>query len=265
MYLLYVDESGDSGRRGSKHLLLGGAALFEGKWRSVQSELAVMLERYFPNVADRPRELHCTDIRRGRSAYSQLTPRDRQALLDDACGMVNALGPTEVALFTVVFDKAWWFSRNAGKSGDDLYLELFENLVARFDLFLRRRYRDGQPAKGLIIADPSKPALSKALRTAVLQFHQTGTRWAQLHNVIESVLFLESHESPGLQLADLCSYAVWRAAEYDDAGLAIKLKNAFDREALTATVNPGKWHGIRYDGPHNSPVRAIFQSIWPAP
>lgn len=262
MYLLYVDESGDSGRKGSRHLLLGAAALFEGKWRAVKTDLEHLLEKYFPDLADRPAELHCTDVRRGRGPYSKLSKEDRSALLQDACALLKGLAGNEIALFTVVCDKQWWFKRNPGKSADDLYLELFENLVSRFDMFLTRRRQEGQPSKGLIIADPRNSALSKALRQAVLQFHRSGTRWTELRNVIESVLFLESHESPGVQLGDLCSYAMWRAAEYEDTALLLALKYCFDREGFTAG-RTGKWHGVRFDGPHNSLVRATIRTIWP--
>ena len=50
--------------------------------------------------------------------------------------------------------------------------------------------------EGMIIVDPRNSALSKALRNSVLQFHETGTPWAALENVIESVIFLESQGSP---------------------------------------------------------------------
>lgn len=57
MYLLYVDESGDPGPNGSDFLLLGAAALFEGKWRHVDQEIRNLLDRYFTSLP-RPDELH---------------------------------------------------------------------------------------------------------------------------------------------------------------------------------------------------------------
>jgi hypothetical protein len=39
MYLLYVDESGDPGPAGSRFLVLGSAAIFEGKWLPVEREI----------------------------------------------------------------------------------------------------------------------------------------------------------------------------------------------------------------------------------
>jgi hypothetical protein len=68
MYLCYVDESGDTGPRGSRHLLLGAAVLFEGRWSSVSNDFADVIGRYFP-VMPRPREIHCADVRGGRDDF----------------------------------------------------------------------------------------------------------------------------------------------------------------------------------------------------
>jgi len=247
MYLCYVDESGDTGAKGSRHLLLGAAALFEGRWSYVKQDIEALLGRYFP-VGLRPAEVHCTDVRHGRGPYSRLRPDQRAALLNDLCQAVTAMLDVEVRLFTVVYDKGWWAARNPGKSGEDLYLDAFENLVSRFDLFLRRRRAEDRPSKGVMIVDPHSTSLSAALRSALHRFQSSGTRWATLYNVIEAVMFLDSHESPGLQLADLCSYAVWRLAEFGDEGLVRQLAAAFDREPMTSTVSPGKWHGVKYFG-----------------
>jgi hypothetical protein len=250
-------------RSGSRHLLLGAAALFEGKWRRLKTDIESLLARYFPNAADRPPEIHCSDVRRGRNQHSKLDRPQRARLLQDACAIVAGLGEKEVTLFTVVYDKKWWWHRNPGKSGDDLYQAAFENLISRFDYYLKRRHAEGQSSKGLIIADPRSTAFSAALRSAVLKYHAVGTQWAKLENLVESVLFLASHESPGLQVADLCSYAVWRFVEHSDDSLGKPLRHCFDREPVTSHLKPGHWHGVRYYG-SDPAVRARLQTLWTA-
>jgi hypothetical protein len=170
--------------------------------------------------------------------------------------------PTELALFTVIADKQWWFQQNPGQDGDALYAELFEHLSGRFDLFLRRRYAEGSPNKGIIIADEHKASLSRALRSDHRQFQQQGNRWSRLYNLIETVFFLDSAESPGLQLADLCAYAAWRLATANDNQLAQFLAPCFDREPLTARINPGKWHGVKYLGA-DAQVQRQISAVWP--
>ena len=154
-------------------------------------------------------------------------------------------------------DKTEWRARNPEKTGDDLYLEAFEELVSRVDLFLRRCHAEGRPSKTLMIVDPHSSAMSGALKRALGSFQTAGTRWGNLYNVIEAVMFLGSHESPGLQLADLCSYAVWRLVEYGDSGLAGQLVPVFDREPLSSALNAGKWHGVKYFGTDPATLASI--------
>lgn len=124
-YLLYVDESGDPGIHGSSHLVLAGAALFEGKWLPLDRDLRTLIDRYFP-APPKPTEIHLAELRQGRGAFRTLTAARRNGLLSDFCGLANNLLPTELTMFTVIADKQQWFGNNAGKTGDDLYAEMFE-------------------------------------------------------------------------------------------------------------------------------------------
>lgn len=263
MYLLYVDESGDPGNPaagGSSYLVLGAAALFEGKWLYLERDLRLLIDRYFP-APPKPTEIHLTDLRKGSREFRTLTRVRREELLNEFCQIALNLLPTELTMFTVIADKAHWFGANPGRTGDDLYTEMFEDLSSRFDLYLRRRYAESAPSKGVIIADEHKPALSHALKTNHRLFQRRGTRWASLHNLVETVFFLSSHESPGLQLADLASYAVWRLVTANDPGIALNIGPIFDREPLTSRISPGKWHGVKFLG--NDPaIKARLQTVW---
>jgi hypothetical protein len=260
VYLLYVDESGDPGPAGSPYLILAGAALFEGKWLPLERDLRNLIDRYFP-APPKPTEIHLADLRKGKKAFRGLTATQRISLLNDFCALALNLLPTELVMFAVIADKAYWFTGNPGKTGDDLYAELFEVLSSRFDLFLRRRYAEGAPNKGILIADPHKESLSDALRRNQRIYQRHGHRWDALYNLVETVFFLPSNESPGLQLADLAAFAAWRLASANDAHIAQLIAPLFDREPMTSRVNPGKWHGIKYIG--NDPaIRARLNAVW---
>lgn len=258
MYLCCVDESGDLGRTGSRHLLLAAALVFESRWRGAKAEIDALLHRYFTSSPP-PRELHCTDVRGGRGPFARLAKPTRLALLDEFCALTA--DPTlDVRLFAVVFDKAWWLARNPSKDAKDLYRAAFEDLVSRVDRFLHRSDALGRSAKGLMIADAHSGTLSAALRSDLGMFQQSGTRWSDVHELIETLMFLQSHESPGLQLADLCAYAVGRLVEHGDDRLARQLAVAFDRDATTAAV-PGKWHGVKYHG-GDATVSGAIAGVW---
>jgi hypothetical protein len=261
LYLLYVDESGDPGAGGSPYLILGGAALFEGKWSPLESDLRALLDRYFP-TPPQPTEIHLAELRKGKGPFRTLSSADRFRLLTDFCSVACGMLPTELVMFGVIADKAHWFTNNPGKTGDDLYADMFEDLSSRFDLFLRRRYSEGAPNKGVIIADPHKPSLCAALKANHGIYQRKGHKWDVLYNLIETVFFLESNESPGLQLADLAAYALWRLVAANDDSIATQIRRQFDREPLSSRINPGKWHGVKFLGADTN-VRARLQAVWP--
>ncbi|MBI3469133.1 MAG: DUF3800 domain-containing protein [Planctomycetes bacterium] len=261
MYLLYVDESGDPGRASSPFLILGAAALFEGKWLPFERDLRALIDKYFP-AGPKPAELHMSELRKGKKEFRVLTPVQRSLLADEFCQLALDLLSTELVMFSVIADKPHWFAANPGKTGDDLYAEMFEHLSSRFDLFLRRRYAENSPSKGIIIADPHKPSLSEALKTNQRLYQRQGHRWDVLYNLVETVFFLASHDSPGIQLADLAAYSVWRLVSANDDQLARKIAPIFDRESPAARINPGKWHGIKYLG-NDTAIRNRLTSVWP--
>lgn len=261
MYLLYVDESGDPGPNGSRFLILGAVALFEGKWLHIERDLRLLIDRYFP-TSPKPTEIHLAELRKGKGIFRRLSPSDRSRLIADFCTIATGLLATEMTMFAIIADKPWWFANNPGKTGDDLYAELFEDLSSRFDLYLRRRYAEGAPSKGIIIADEHKQSLSQSLKKNHQVFQRQGHRWNVLYNLIETVFFLNSHDSPGLQSADLAAYAAWRLVNANDPPIATAVAQLFDREPLTSRINPGKWHGVKYLG-NDSAIRNRLLTVWP--
>ena len=92
-------------------------------------------------------------------------------------------------------------------------------------------------------------------------FQRQGHGWNVLYNLIETDFFLDSHESPGLQLADLASYAVWRLVNSNDTAIIGKIAQLFDREPTSSRINPGKWHGVKYMGA-DAVMRAQVDAVW---
>ena len=113
----------------------------------LEKDLRGLIDRYFP-APPKPTEIHLAELRQGRGAFRSLTPARRTGLLSDFCALANNLLATELTLFAVIVDKARWFATNTGKTGDDLYAEMFEDLSSRFDLYLRAGMRKARQAKG---------------------------------------------------------------------------------------------------------------------
>ena len=157
-----------------------------------------------------------SELRKGKHTFRHITAAQRDLLLNGFCQLAANLLSAELVMFSVIADKPHWFGANPGKTGDDLYAEMFEDLSSRFDLFLRRRYAENSPNKGILSPTPINPRYPRRLRTNQRIYQRKGHRWDVLHNLIETVFFLASNESPGIQLADLASHAVWRLVSAND-------------------------------------------------
>ena len=91
---------------------------------------------------------------------------------------------------------------------EDHYGSAFEDLVSRFDLYVRRLNRSNeQEQRGIIaVAESSYRANLEALGE---RFRGGGTRWGQLRTLAEVPFFLPSKNTRLLQLADFCANAIY--------------------------------------------------------
>jgi hypothetical protein len=237
MYLLYVDESGDGGidPGSSRHLVLSGVAMHEGQWRTLTQSLDEIQEIHFP-LSGNNIEFHASDIRSGRSVYRGIAPQERAAILADVYHVIPSTRQG-LTLFAVIVDKQALFYKYNGKVAP--YDRAFEGLCTMFNFFLQRmQKRTKNVLRGIVVFDEARPSLSKQIRTLLAQFQAGGTRWATMTNLIETAFFFDSRNSRIMQLADFCSYAVYRWYEADDDSFLRKIYPKFDRHGA-------KLHGLK--------------------
>lgn len=92
----------------------------------------------------------------------------------------------------------------------------FEQLVSRFEQYLRVIGKNiANPSYGLLIHDNNETIAKK--HTALMNnFHQTGTLWTKIDNIIETPLFVDSQLTSMVQIADVCAYALRRYLENNE-------------------------------------------------
>lgn len=112
--------------------------------------------------------------------------------------------------------------------------EAFTQLVTRFEFFLRKRRGE----YGMLIVDYDR---NKELRFVKLlsRFQRQGGPWADIDHVIEAPYFVESTTNAGIQLADLCSYALRRYLENQEGERFLPLLPRFYQ-------TPTGLHGLRH-------------------
>jgi len=130
--------------------------------------------------------------------------------------------------------------------------QAFEQVVSRFDSFLQRRHRwkqENNPRppidNGLLILDKDY-STEAALQDQFTRYRQQGHPWGNLRHVIDVPFFASSEQLGGLQLVDVCAYAVRRYLDTNAVPNSheernfLRIFHRFDRD------NSGKLHGLRH-------------------
>jgi hypothetical protein len=104
----------------------------------------------------------------------------------------------------------------------------YEQLITRFNHFLRRQHRNNNTHRGLVIFD--KSAYENYLQEKTAFFRDVGTKFGKINNLSELPLFLDSKASRIIQLADFIAYAIHRKYKLNDDTFFEIIKPRFDAE-----------------------------------
>ena len=161
------------------------------------------------------------------AAYIHLTYDERKAFITEVADCVAGWGYAR--LFAECVDKIHFDPLRNPYSLDEL---VFAQIVSRFEQYLENI---GEPAKrsfGLLIHDNNETVASK--HTQLMKFfHQEGTLWTDINNIIETPLFVDSELTSLVQIADLCSYSLRRYLENGERQLFDLVFQRADRKGNT--------------------------------
>jgi hypothetical protein len=222
MHLLYLDESGAVSDPQQQYFVLAGVAVFERKTHWIEQELNKIAARFSPDNSYAI-ELHGSPMRGGSDGWRDYPREDRLQAMKDALQITVADNSRQgVRLFGAVV-------RKASLIGSDPVEHSFEQLVSRFDLFLKRQYaKHADPQRGLMLFDKSSTEIR--LQTLAREFKHAGHTWGQTKNYAEVPVFLDSKASRLIQLADLVAYALFRKYEANDDSFFAVIENCFDSD-----------------------------------
>lgn len=169
------------------------------------------------------------------TSYIHLTHDERVAALNDVADVISKWG--NARLFAECIDKTHHDPMIARRSVGE---QAFEQVVSRFQRYLNNMSSNAM-AYGLLIHDNNE-SVSKKHTEMMRQFHQGGTLWMSIDNLIETPLFVDSSLTRMVQIADLCAYALRRYAENGEADLFRKIFARADRSG-TKTVGVRHYAG----------------------
>ena len=259
MYLCYIDESGvpEIGR-GTSHFVLVGLSIEAWDWKrqdravsaikarygltNVEVHTGWMTRRYAEqeHIADfeklswqdrraqskTAREAHLLKIAatkgpnaaqplrktyRKSECYTHLTLSERIAFLRELADLIGGWGNTR--LFSESIDKTSFGSVQPLIPPRE---EAFTHVVNRFERYLTDI--GGPQTVGLLAHDHDETSADR-LTQLMRHFHSSGTMWNQITRIIETPFFVDSRLTVGVQLADLCAYAVRRYCENGETDL----------------------------------------------
>lgn len=225
MYLLYLDESGLHSE--AKHFILAGIAVFEREIHWFAQDIDNLQAKYFPELEE-PIEFHASPLRPGGKGeaekYNCLSTQQRLDLISEIFQVIrNRRG----ILFGCVIEKT------RIRDVNECYARAYEDIVSRFDLFIRRYNRNlndinREEQRGfLAIAESS---YRRHLEILSEKFMGRGTRWGQIHAIAEVPFFLPAKSTRLLQIADFCANAIYARYEYGFTREFDIIAPQFDRE-----------------------------------
>jgi hypothetical protein len=143
------------------------------------------------------------------AAYTHLTFDERKSLIKDVAQCVANWGFAR--LFAECIDKIYFDPLRAPQTIDE---QSFEQLVSRFEQYLQimGKSNPSSPCFGMLIHDNNETVEQK-LTELMKAFHQRGTLWTKVKNLIETPLFVDSQLTSMVQIADVCAYALRRYLE----------------------------------------------------
>lgn len=205
--------------------MLAGVSIFERQAFFLSRKLDAIAARF---DARNPSgvELHGSPMLQGRGLWKSYVRAERTAAIADALAEA-ANWSNGLRLFGVAIHKASY-------PDDPMHLG-FEQVCSRFDMFLKRRYREADAQRGMIIFD--KSTYEGALQSLTADFRTSGHRYGILRNLAEVPLFLDSRTSRMIQLADLVAFALYRHFERGDDRFYRIIQHRFDRD-------DGRTHGL---------------------
>ena len=199
---VYIDETGSVGKGAKKQPLLTVVAAL------VPEEKVQPLRQAFERVAwdhlgwvPADLELHGNEIWGGNGYWKGKSPDELIAVYEQA---IAVLADLEIDVSFASIHKAKLADRYAGAANGNAYLLALQFLLEKIDAWYS--------ANKILIADEAKEHQLRAIKmVADLQDWGGGeVPGRELKTVIDSMHFVSSHNSPGVQLADLAAYALQR-------------------------------------------------------
>jgi len=233
MYLIYLDESGNSGTNLQETqqpvFVLCALVVPEPKWLTIETELQDSINRFFPSPRPEDFEVHANELVNPRGYFRAFPVKHRLAFLEDWM-RIAARNDLKVIYRAIVKKRfARWLQTTFGAGvAINPHVAAFPLVAQVINTYLKSE--PGMPL-GILIADENKDVAYDVEKTIrILRGEPSHLRLSQ---IIEKGFFIESHKSLFLQLCDVCAFCARRLEEHK-AGVPVKKLD----QTITPWVRP---------------------------
>jgi hypothetical protein len=221
MYLIYFDESGNTGTNlnaGQQPIFALGALIVpEASWLALETDLQAAIEQFFPSPRPEHFEVHATELHNSRD-FCKSIPIDHRLAFRDAWLSIAYKHGLKFIYRAIVKKRfqAWLLETFGGGVAINPHVAAFPLVARAVDNHLQTL--PGAPL-GMFIADENKDVVRDVEKAHKILRGADGV--LKLVRIVEKGFFIDSAASLPLQLCDLCVYAA-RRKEEQKAGLSVK-------------------------------------------
>ncbi|MEK7607738.1 MAG: DUF3800 domain-containing protein [Patescibacteria group bacterium] len=218
MKIIYIDESGDTtpiSQDGSEFFVLTACIIDESDRQKIEENLRKIKWKFY---GDKDVEFKSNYIRYAnpdipdKESPLKLHDRAQYNLLEET--LADLMKKIPVVLVSSVIDKSFfWKKYPAQNPYDTAYMFLLERI--------QKHLMDTNNSLGIVIIDPREGRVEKKFIGDNLErlhhgmrFGKTGIWYQQTPNIVERLLYSDSQNTIGIQLADLYCYAIYHIFEY---------------------------------------------------
>lgn len=216
MKLIYIDESGDTeiiSQGGTHWFVLTACMIAEDDRRKLEDDLREIKHQFYKN---KDVEFKSNFIRYAKPDLSQHSPlklhdRKRYDELEEVLAAYLKQAP--VVLIASAIDKAYYWNRYPSQNPyDAAYMFLLERLQLTLE---------EEKSLGIVIIDPREGRVEKKFVGDHLETVHHRMRFGNhpltnaTPNIVERLLYSDSQNTIGIQIADLYCYPIYHIFEYD--------------------------------------------------
>lgn len=221
MQIIFLDESGQPGgfdkenkklgKNVSRYFTLGGFMIDADNILEIERKLREIKMKYKLN-SNHEIKWHSTYPKLGLN-YEQYKNMKLE--------VIRTISEYRASVIGIVVDKEECYkNKEYINDSNDLYAVALHLLMERYSMEIKNKHNEDIMKPVIMIADSRQSMnsrkLDKELQIAYLRAKNMGTYFVKFPNFCEGIIFVDSDNFTGIQLADFCAGAIHRKYEQND-------------------------------------------------